>query len=250
MRIAITQPTYLPWLGYFDLMDQVDTFVILDSVQFEKRSWQQRNRIKTPSGLQWLTVPVAVHGKFEQSIREARISDSRFAQKHIRTLNGNYARAGHFSEYFSSLSMALCRGAATACLVDLNMELLSFFRDALGITTPLVLASSLMPEGKRTHHLADICTNLGATEYLSQIGSAAYLLTELDVLTACNIETRFQNYRHPEYKQLFPPFVPFASTIDLIFNEGERAMDIIRVGRNVPFNPEELATGALETKSS
>ncbi len=250
MKVAILQPTYLPWLGYFDLMDQVDIFVVLDTVQFEKRSWQQRNRIKTATGLQWLTVPVAVHGRFEQAISGAMISEPRFAQKHLRTLNANYARASFFSSYFPGLSMVLGQCSAVTKLVNLNLELLHFFRKALGITTPLVFASSLDPEGKRTYMLADICRKLKATEYISPLGSASYLLDELDTISDCRVQTFFHNYTHPHYRQLFPPFLPFASTIDLMFNEGDGAMDVIRSGRRDPLRPEDVAAGLLEAKQS
>jgi hypothetical protein len=135
-------------------------------------------------------------------------------------------------------------------LLDLNLDILRFFREVLGIITPLVLASSLAPEGKRTHLLADICRKLGATQYISPIGSASYLLSELDILSACNVETSFHNYAHPQYRQLFPPFLPFASTIDLIFNEGDRAIEVVRSGRNTPLKPQEVTAGMLEAKQS
>ncbi len=100
MRIAITQPTYLPWLGYFDLIDQVDTFVVLDTVQFERQSWQHRNRIKTSTGLQWLTVPVVFRDLLGQKILEVEIRDIEFRRKHLRGIEVNYARAPFFEEYF------------------------------------------------------------------------------------------------------------------------------------------------------
>ena len=241
MRVAICQPTYLPWLGYFDLIDQVDTFVVLDSVQFEKRSWQQRNRIKTPSGLSWLTIPVAVRGRFHQSISDVVICDPRFPQKHLRTLEANYARTEFFHAEFSGLSALLSNCAEGVPLAELNLSLIRWFAKLLGIHTRLILASSLAQEGKRTQLLANICQKLGATQYLSPIGSAEYLLSEMDFFAAVNAEVLFHTYVHPEYKQLFPPFVPYASTIDLIFNEGDRAMEIIRSGRNQSFSAQAVA---------
>ena len=248
MKIAISQPTYLPWLGYFDLMDQVDAFVLLDTVQFEKQSWQQRNRIKTPTGLQWLTVPVAFRGRFGQQIRDVEIRDSSFAQKHLRAVEVSYGRAPFFSDVFTALSSILRKGASSLRLVKLNVELLEWLMEILGICKPVVLASSLLAEGRRTQLLAHICDKLGATQYLSPIGAAGYLLKELHILSANNIETSFHNYEHPQYKQLFPPFLPFASTIDLILNEGEQAMQIIRSGRRTPFTPEEIAEGTVQAK--
>lgn len=250
MRVAICQPTYLPWLGYFDLMDQVDTFVILDTVQFEKQSWQQRNRIKTPTGLQWITVPVVFRGRLSQKISEVQIRDADFARTHLRALELNYSRAPFFSTFFPALSSILLETGLGARLVDLNVRLMQWLAGLLGIRTPMVLASSLDVEGKRTQLLANICQTLGANQYVSPIGSAEYLLGELSVLTDSNVETVFHNYAHPEYVQRFPPFVPFASVIDLIFNEGECSIEIIRSGRQVPLRPDEVAARMAEAKQA
>src|ERR1039458_566873 len=123
MRIAVTQPPYLPWIGYFDLIDDVDTFVVLDTVQFEKQSWQQRNRIKTPAGLLWLTVPVVFRGLLEQKIMEVEIRDVEFWRKHLRGIEVNYGRAPFFDEYFPQVSSILqdCRPGMR--LIDLNLRL-------------------------------------------------------------------------------------------------------------------------------
>ena len=241
MRIAICQPTYLPWLGYFDLMDQVDAFVFLDTVQFEKQSWQQRNRIKTPSGLQWLTVPVVFRGRLDQKIHEVEIRDVEFRHKHLRAIELNYARAPFFASHFPALSTILTGIGVNARLSDLNLQLIQWLARVLGVRTPSVLASSLNMQGRRTQLLADICHKVGAGEYISPIGSAEYLLNELDLLTSANVETFFHNYDHPRYAQQFPPFLAFASVLDLIFNEGDRSMEIIRSGRGVPLRPCEVA---------
>lgn len=250
MRIAICQPTYLPWLGYFDLMDQVDVFVLLDNVQFEKQSWQQRNRIKTPTGLQWLTVPVVFRGRLGQKIGEVEIRDVHFARTHLRALELNYGRARFFPRFFPEISMILRQICNGAPLIDLNLKLLRWLREVLNIATPLLLASSLGESGKRSQLLASICQKLGATQYISPIGSAEYLLGEIDVLTCANVDVVFQHYVHPEYEQRFPPFVPFASVIDLIFNEGPRSMEIIRSGRNRPLAPAEVASGMVEARQA
>src|SRR5579864_5457599 len=118
MKVAISQPTYLPWLGYLDLIDQVDTFVLLDNVQFEKQSWQQRNRIKTPTGLQWLTVPVIFKGRFGQHIQDVEIRED-FAAKHLRALELNYRRAQYFDQYFPALTTVLQEFGAGRHLADL-----------------------------------------------------------------------------------------------------------------------------------
>jgi hypothetical protein len=241
MRIAITQPTYLPWLGYFDLIDQVDTFVVLDTVQFEKQSWQQRNRIKTPTGLLWLTVPVVFRGLLRQKIQEVQIRESAFGRKHLRGIEVNYGRAPFFGEYFPQISSILEDCRPGTLLVDLNLRLLSWFLEVLGIRTPVVQASSLAQEGKRSELLANICKKLGARQYVSPLGSAVYLLDETSSFRDCGVEVFFQNYTHPEYRQLFPPFLSHTCALDLLFNEGRRSAEIVRSGRGVAFSPAEVA---------
>ena len=241
MRIAITQPTYLPWLGYFDLIDQVDTFVVLDTVQFEKQSWQQRNRIKTPTGLLWLTVPVAFRGRLEQKILEVEIRDVEFWRKHLRGIEVNYGRAPFFEEYFRQVSAILQTCSPGTRLIDLNLRLLNWFMELLGVQTSVVLASSLAQEGKRTELLANICRKLGARQYVSPLGSAVYLLEEKGCFLDCGVDVVFQNYTHPVYRQLFPPFLTHACLLDLLFNEGGRSLEIIRGGRGTAFSPDEVA---------
>jgi WbqC-like protein family len=241
MKLAISQPAYLPWSGYFDLIDQVDAFVLLDSVQFEKQSWQQRNRIKTPTGLQWLTVPVVMRERFGQLIKEVEIRDCGFAKKHLRAIELNYARATFFKDYFPELRLVLTCSSRSH-LLDLNLRLIEWLMMVLGIRTRLFFSSSLGLVGKRTDLLAKICAHFGATQYISPLGSAAYLLEEVDILHSRSIEVLFQNYSHPEDRQMFPPFVPYASALDLVLNEGERAMDIVRSGRQPYFSAKQLTT--------
>ena len=241
MRIAIAQPTFLPWLGYFDLLDQCDRFVLLDSVQFEKQSWQQRNRIKTPTGLQWLTVPVAFRGRLGQRIADVEIREPEFWRDHLRAIELNYRRAPHFERYFPAFSDLVRAESAKCNLAQLTTGLLRWLATEMGITTPMVRSSELGVQGKRTNLLAEICVSQGATAYLSPLGSAEYLLNELTILTGRGIEVSFQHYEHPAYRQLFPPFQPYACVLDLLFNEGEGALEIIRSGRREPFLPAEAA---------
>jgi hypothetical protein len=217
-------------MGYFDLADQVDLFVILDNVQFAKQSWQQRNRIRGGDGLQWLTVPVVFRGRLGQLIKDVEIRDPEFASDHIRAIELAYRRAPFFSEYFPALRQRL-EQLRQGLLLNLNAGLIGWVLEILKIRTPLVFASSLGVNGKRTELLAKICEAVGATEYLSPMGSAEYLLTEQDVLRQREISIWFQNYQHPQYQQVFMPFEPFASVIDLIFNCGEKAAEIMRSGR-------------------
>lgn len=239
MKIAISQPTYLPWMGYFDLIDQVDSFVFLDNVQFVKQSWQQRNRIKTPSGLQWLTVPVAFRGRFGQLIHDVEIRDTTFRRNHVRALELNYRRARSFDEYFEPLRFVIANSGDR--LADLNISVIRWFMQVLGIETKTLRASELGQTGKQVELLANICSSLGATEYVSPLGSKVYLLEHLEILATKGIEVSFQNFDHPVYQQLFPPFCSHASIIDLLMNEGDRSIDVIRSGRRTPFAPHEIS---------
>lgn len=241
MKIAIAQPTYLPWLGYFDLLDQVDKFVLLDTVQFEKQSWQQRNRIKTPTGLQWLTVPVVFRGRLGQRIVDVEIREVEFWRDHLRAVELNYRRAPFFDDYYPALRELLCSLSSGLHLAELNIGLLRWLSEALGIKTPIVRSSELAVDGKRTQLLAEICSLLGAATYISPLGSADYLLNDLPTLTDRGVNVVFQHYEHPEYRQLFPPFQAHSSVLDLLFNEGKNSLPIVRSGRRTPFAPAEVA---------
>ena len=241
MKIAIAQPTYLPWLGYFDLLDQVDKFVLLDTVQFEKQSWQQRNRIKTPTGLLWLTVPVVFRGRLGQRIVDVEIREADFWHDHLRAVELNYRRAPFFDEYYPALSELLRRASSGLRLAELTITLFLWLAKTLGIKTPVARSSELAVDGKRTNLLAEICNLSGATTYVSPLGSADYLLNELTILSGRGVNAVFQHYEHPTYRQLFPPFHAHASVLDLLFNEGENALAIIRSGRRAPFAPAEVA---------
>ena len=240
MRVAMSQPTYLPWLGYLDLIDQVDAFVFLDTVQFEKRSWQQRNRIKAPGGLSFLTVPVVVKGRFEQRIQNVEIESLYFVRKHLRSIETNYRRSPFFSRYFMELA-----GIFEACtigsrLADLNIELIQWLCRVLGIATPLLRSSQVDREGCRSGLLLNLCQTLNADFYLSVPGSSEYLLNDTPQFFAAGIGVAFQHYEHPSYLQQFPPFLSHASAIDLLFNEGPHSLEILRSGRRPALHPAEV----------
>ncbi len=245
MKIAVSQPTYLPWIGYFDLIDQVDVFVLLDDVQFEKQSWQQRNRIKTPLGLQWLTVPVMFRGRLGQFIKDVEVRDFNFWRNHCRAIELNYRRTLFFDAYFERLASRLVCTDATL-MADLNIRLIEWFMSVFGINTQLILSSNLAQTGRRTERLVNICKAVGADQYVSPLGSAAYLLEEQEMMADHGINLVFQNYQHPEYRQQFLPFVPYASALDLLFNEGERSLEIIKSGRRAPLLAAEVAAQLIK----
>lgn len=240
MKIAIAQPTYFPWIGYYDLMDQADVFVLLDHVQFEKQSWQQRNRIKTPTGLQWLSVPVKISGRSTQSIQDVEMADRTFFRKHLNIIRANYRNAPYFPTYIEPISGVLEKYGEAGSLAELNVALIELFAAILQVQTRRIRSSTLDMEGKRSLLNLAICERLGGNEYLSAIGSANYLLPDLKLFSDSGIQVSFHNYIHPQYSQCFPPFCPYASILDLVLNEGPNSMAVVRKGRHVPLTPTEV----------
>lgn len=229
--VAIAQPTFLPWAGWFDLADQVDTLIVLDDVAFSKQSWQQRNRIQTAQGLSYVTVPVRTAGRLGQRIIDTELSTPNFADKLVRTIATNYGRAAHFNQYFPGFSDVLRSSAASGKLAELNGALIDWLADQFGITTPRVRSSELGIDGKRGEYVAKLCEHAGASHYVSPAGAEAYLIEDRDEFDRRGISVALQVYEHPTYRQCFKPFQPYASVLDLLFNEGESAGAVMRSGR-------------------
>lgn len=228
---VIAQPTFMPWLGWFDLADQADTLIILDDVQFSKQSWQQRNRLPAPSGLALLTVPVISAGRSHQLINEVNLMQSSAIEKLLRSIQGYCGRAKYFKTYYLSLCEAIRKGAETGKLVDLNITIIQWSMHILNINVPMLRSSQLQACGKRGDYVAALCSEVSATRYLSPAGAKNYLLEDFSAFTKNGISVELHVYEHPEYQQCFNPFTPFASVIDLIFNEGPQALEILKSGR-------------------
>ncbi len=228
MTVAVHQPQYLPWVGYFDKMDHADCFVVLDHAQFKKNEWQNRNRIKAAPGWQWLTVPVLHH--FPQRILDVKINNRvPWSRKHLRALLVNYHGAPFF-EVHRPFFEGVYRREWTR-LIDLNLATLDYLVKALVIQTELILASSLtLPEHDgATEHLVQICRVLGAETYLSGAGGQGYL--DLERFEEAGIRVSFQAFRCPSYPQRFGAFVPNLSIVDLLFNCGGSSLELLRQGR-------------------
>ena len=231
MTCVISQPTFLPWLGWFDLVDQSNVMIILDDVQFDKRSWQQRNRIRTCNGLEYLSVPVKTTGLYHQRIMDCELADQPFIEKMLKTLRANYAKAPFFANAIDELATTMKTAASTGRLVELNCALISWMTDRLGVTTPMIRASTLGAGGERGDHLAAICERVGADRYLSPAGAENYLIEDKDAFDRRGISVWIHVFEHPQYVQRFPPFMPYASALDLIFNAGPTAAEVMRSGR-------------------
>jgi WbqC-like protein family len=228
MRIAIMQPGYLPWLGFFELMQNCDLFVVLDDVQYTKRDWRSRNRIRTKEGWMWLTVPVLVKNRRGQHIRDTKINnDCPWKEKHLKSLKSNYSKARYFNGCIGELEGIYRKD--WAFLLDLDMEIILFMAHHFAIKTNIALASSLGIHGLGGNdHILEICRKLGANELYDSAGAKPFI--DLNLFENANIKVVFQEYRHPIYAQIHQPFLPHMSAIDLLFNAGANGKALILKG--------------------
>ncbi len=234
MKVAIHQPQYLPWLGYFDKIDQADVFVLLDDVQFKKNEWQNRNRIKTATGWQWLTVPV-LH-RSAQRISEVTINPTvPWSRKHLQALTSNYGSAPFFDPHRPFFEEIYAR--EWTLLLDLNLATITYLAEALKIRAKLVLASSLPvpPEFEATDRLVAICQAVGADTYLSGVGGKEYL--DMSRFDEAGIRVLFQAFQTRPYPQRFGAFVPDLSVVDLLFNCNGDSLHILQQGRIADEDP-------------
>jgi hypothetical protein len=219
-RVAIVQSSYVPWKGYFDLIGSVDEFILLDDVQFTKRDWRSRNRIKTSQGTAWITIPIQVKERFVQRISEAEVAHSRWASKHWKSIEMHYARARYFRELAAWLRDLYESAARESSLSRINELFIREISALLGLATRITRSSEYVLYGGRTERLIHLCEQAGAQEYLSGPAAKAYLDTE--AFAARGIAVRWKDYSgYPEYNQLFcPPFIHEVSILDLLLNEG------------------------------
>jgi WbqC-like protein family len=220
-RVAILQSNYIPWKGYFDLINMVDEFILFDSAQYTRRDWRNRNRIKTPSGPAWLTIPVVVKGRYLQTIQETEIEDRSWNERHWKTLVHNCARALYFDTYRDRFE-ELYLGCQEKLLSRINYRFLAAICEMLGIKTHLTWSMDYPQVEGKTQRLVEWCKQLEATEYLS--GPAAKNYVDERLFAEAGITVRYMDYSgYPEYRQLYPPFDHAVSIVDLIFNEGPNA---------------------------
>jgi len=231
MRGAIMQPTYLPWTGFFDLIDSVDVFVYLDNVKLEKSSWHVRNQIKSVQGAVMLTVPVSTpNGRLDTMINETLLSPKPWQKKHLKTLVTNYSKAPFFNDVYPFIERLLKKDYQN--LAELNIAIISAVATQLGITTKLVRASSLDNiTGVKDERLVSLCHELGITHYLSPVGAADYIEkhSKGGAIVKAGITLSYQNYQAPTYPQLYGDFISHLSVFDALFNCGfEHTLALIR----------------------
>lgn len=219
MKVGIIQSNFLPWRGYFDFIREVDLFILHDDLQYTKGDWRNRNKIKTPRGLEWITVPVN-YKTTSQTIEETTIDYStRWAQKMSNRIREVYRQAPYFEPYFTQLGGLLLEPAAT--ISELNLRLIRWACGHLQIETPIKFSREFHPQGAKTERLVGILKQVNASVYLSGPAAQSYLAPEL--LESEGIKLEYKKYNYPEYPQLFPPFEPYVSVIDLLFMTGADA---------------------------
>ena len=229
MIVTIHQPHYLPWLGYFDKADRADILILLDDVQYKKNDWQNRNKIRTSQGSQWLTVPII--SNFGQKIHEVQIDNSsQWRKAHLRAIELNYGKAKFFEKYIPEITKIY--ETEWERLIDINMAFLKVLIQWLNIETQIILSSNYQVTEESTQRLVDLCLQFKADTYLSGADGGKYL--EFEKFEQNHIKVETQDYCHPVYEQLWcndnNPFISHMCALDLLFNHGEESLKVLRNG--------------------
>lgn len=220
-KVAIVQSNYIPWKGYFDLIHMVDEFILFDDMQYTRRDWRNRNKIKTANGLGWLTIPVEVKGKYYQKINETIINDPTWKESHWQTIQHNYQKAKYFREY-SEIFKEMYLNANETLLSQINHRCITLICHILEIPTKISWSMDYKSVDGKTERLVSLCEQASATEYIS--GPAARDYIDDQLFEAAGIKLSYIDYSaYSEYTQLYPPFEHGVSVIDLILNEGPDA---------------------------
>lgn len=224
MKVGIIQPSYLPWLGYFEQMARVDLFVYFDNVQYTKKDWRNRNRIKTSRGPHLVTIPIH-RVALKTPINQIEINYARdWTLDHLNLLKENYRRAPFYEEIIEILRGHLSK--KYHLLSEINFDLTNALAAYMGIGTKTCLASEFnIASSDKNQRIIDLCKRVGANVLYD--GKSAEEFIDLDRFRAEGIEVVFQDYRHPEYQQFHPPFVSHLSVVDLLFHHGPESRDII-----------------------
>jgi hypothetical protein len=223
---AIVQSNYIPWKGYFDMIGMVDEFILFDDVQYTRRDWRNRNWIKTPEGIQWLTIPVNVKGRYDQLIKDTKVSDANWNKRHWETIKRAYTKARFFHDFMSFFE-ELYLDCRETYLSEINALFLRAICNILNITTKITKSSDYDLIQGKSERLAYLCFQAGATIYLS--GPTAKTYMDEDLFVREGIMVQYMDYAgYPEYHQLYPPFEHSVSIIDLILNAGPDARKFMK----------------------
>ena len=213
MIVTIHQPDFLPWLGFFDRWQKSDTYIVLDDVQFLRRGWHHRDKIKTQNGIKWLTVPVLKKSRYHQTIKEVRINnEENWRSQHLKTIHTSYGKTIDFDLVYSKLIEIYKRNHNL--LISLNMDLLGFCSKMLEIKTPVVFASAFNIKSTGSRRLVDLIKSVGGEDYLTGSGSRDYLDEAL--FKKAGIDVCWQKFEHPVYTQLYGGFEKMLSALDFL----------------------------------
>jgi len=224
MLVTIHQPESLPWLGYFSKMDSADLYIVLTDCQYEKDYYQNRNRIRRESGLEYLTVPVVKKDIHLRKINEVRIAGGEWRRKYLNVIKATYSKAPYYENYIGDIEGII--NNSPELLWELNMSIILKFREWLGVDTPLLYSHDLDVTSSGSRRNADLVRAVGGDEYLSGPSGRDYL----DMNDFNGIDVVYHDYKHPVYKQMHEPFITHASTLDLLMNCGRESIDVIRSG--------------------
>ncbi|MBE3011314.1 WbqC family protein [Microbispora sp. NEAU-D428] len=224
-RVALVQSSYIPWKGYFDLIANVDEFILFDDAQYSSGSWRNRNRIKTATGPRWLSLPIK-RGPLSQLINEVTISDPNWRERHWRILAEAYKKAPCFDEVAPGLEK-LYQECGSNRLSEINRHFLEGLCPLLGVQANFTRSEDYCAIGSSSARVLDICRKAGADEYLSGPAARAYL--DESIFRKAGIEVRWFDYSgYPEYPQLHPPFDHQVTVLDLLFNVGSAAAEYLK----------------------
>ncbi|MCB0339171.1 MAG: WbqC family protein [Bdellovibrionales bacterium] len=224
MKAAIIQSSYIPWKGYFDIIHDVDVFIFLDNVEFSKGSWRNRNKLKTPNGVKWISVPLQRKNLNHSNIDQVRVSKSNWQREHFNLLQLSYKDALYFKQYEPMLRDFYLRTTWDS-LSEMNQTFIRKIAAELNISTRFFNASELDPTGDREERLINLCQIVGATTYLSGPSAKDYIT--LDRWNAVGIDVQWKQYEYPEYPQLHPPFDHAVTVLDMLFMLGSDAPNYI-----------------------
>lgn len=223
-KVAIIQPNYIPWKGYFDMINYVDEFIILDDVQYTKNDWRNRNKIQTDQGEQWLTIPIK-QTKLNQLINESKVSYRNWNEKHWKTLVQNYGKAEGF-QLFEEYFFKLYTQQKSLFLLDIDLKFTQAINQLLNINTKITLSSDLKTTGSKTDKLVDLCSIIGASTYVSSPKAKAYLNETLFTNVGMNVEW-YEYKTDYSYPSIHQNQTPYISILDLIFNVGKNSPNFI-----------------------
>lgn len=228
-KVAISQSNYIPWKGYFDGIAAVDEFVLYDDMQFTKRDWRNRNKIKTSKGLKWLTIPVDVKGKYLQKIKDTKVSDPQWTTHHLNMLKSHYKEAPCFKEILPFLEHMYAQARDLIFLTDVNYLFMTNIAQYLGISSQISRSSDYLVDMslEKSERLVDLCIQLNATDYYS--GSAATNYLDESLFAQHDINVHYFDYSgYPVYEQLHGDFEHGVTIVDLLFHKGMQSNNYLK----------------------